>query len=146
MALALALVPAVATSLTPTARSEAPTRAVDVVVADDVAHLREEILLRMPGGDLVALRLGASGVVAIRRGVLQDDPSTTPLGAAKVEWRLPKGDAVYLDGRWWSPLGSPGAAAVIRPAPPRRLPSGRPSLRPTTVAVAIASIAPSWAT
>ena len=70
----------------------------------------------MPDGDLVALRLGASGLVAIRRGVLQDDPSTTPLGVAKVEWRLPKGDAVYLDGRWWSPLGSPGAAVRHPPS------------------------------
>jgi hypothetical protein len=106
IAVAVAVVPAVATSHIP---------------AHEATHDRKEVLLRIPGGDGVsAIRVGASGPVAIRRGVLEDDPSITSLGSAKVDWQLPAGDAVYLDGHWWSPIGSPGTAVREAPDPATR--------------------------
>ena len=144
--LALAVVPAIATGLTPTARSEAATPAVDVVIRRMATSRGSCFGCRTATVVALAARRSA-GSVAIRRGVLQDDPS-------KHASRCRERRVATADGRRGlsrRPLVEPariagrGGASAAR-EPPRRLPSGRPSLRPTTVAVAIASIAPSWAT
>jgi hypothetical protein len=86
-----------------------------VVVASaptEAGPRRDEILLRPGDGrDVVALRLGTQGPVAIRHGSVGDAPIGEPIDADDVTWQLPVADAVYLDGGWWSPLASAGHAA-----------------------------------
>jgi hypothetical protein len=68
---------------------------------------------RLPGtqvGGLLDVLVDADGVLAVRSGTIRIDA-----GRASFEgWGDPTGDAVALDGEWWSPV-HPWAAATLPP-------------------------------
>jgi poly-gamma-glutamate synthesis protein (capsule biosynthesis protein) len=71
-------------------------------------------------GALLEVRAGSGGVLAYRVGTTED----TDLRVHFRGWRPPTGDAVALDGQWWSPTRPIERASVRSAARSPQLPDG----------------------
>ena len=81
---------------------------------------------RLPGtdvGGLLEVLVDANGVIAVRDGTVTIDAGRTAFGG----WHEPTGDAVALDGEWWSPVRP---LSMVEPAEPAETPTSTGGVLP----------------